>query len=184
MRIRRRRGFDRRAFDRGALDGAPGYKVLHTQDFDYDSTCLTLGVCLTEIEAWSNQHPKHLPMMIMLEIKTQSVPEAAAADGLDLTIDLSRIIPVPTTPELLDALDAEIASVFDPEQLITPDDVRGAAATLEMAILATGWPSIDDSHGKVMFALNNTGDLRALYTECRPRIEGRPMFTSANQRHC
>ncbi len=157
----------------------PGYKVLHTQDFDYESTCVTLVICLTEIEAWSSQHPNHLPMMIMLEIKTQSVPEAAAADGLELTIDLPWTVPVPMTPELLDALDDEIESVFDPEQLITPDDVRGAAATLEMAVLEEGWPSIDASRGKVMFALNNTGDLRALYTEGRPSIEGRPMFTSA-----
>jgi hypothetical protein len=157
----------------------PGYKVLHTQDFDYESTCLTLVACLTEIEAWSSQHPNHLPMMIMLEIQTQSVPEAAAADGLDLTIDLPWTTPVPITSELLDSLDAEIASVFDPEQLIIPDDVRGGAATLEEAILDTGWPTIDDSRGKVLFLLNNTGDLRALYTQGRPSIEGRPMFTSA-----
>ena len=157
----------------------PGYKVLHTQDFDYETTCLTLVACLTEIEVWSSQHPNHLPMMIMLEVKTQSVPEAAAADGLDLTIDLPWTVPVPITPELLDALDAEITSVFDPEQLITPDDVRAGAPTLEAAVLDTGWPSIDDSRGKVIFTLNNTGEMRSLYTEGRPSIEGRPMFTSA-----
>jgi Phosphoinositide phospholipase C, Ca2+-dependent len=157
----------------------PGYKVLHTQDFDYETTCLTLVACLTEIEAWSSEHPSHLPVMIMLEVKTQSVPEAAAADGLDLTIDLPWTVPVPITPELLDALDAEITSVFDPGQLITPDDVRAGAPTLEAAVLDTGWPSIDDSRGKVIFALNNTGDMRSLYTQGRPNLEGRPMFTSA-----
>jgi hypothetical protein len=157
----------------------PGYKVLHTQDFDYETTCLTLVICLTEIEAWSSHHPDHLPVMIMLEIKTQSVPEAAAADGLELTIDLPWTVPVPITPELLDALDAEITSVFDRGQLITPDDVRGAAETLEAAVLDTGWPTIDESRGKVLFALNNTGELRAMYTDGRPSIDGRPMFTSA-----
>lgn len=157
----------------------PGYKVLHTQDFDYETTCLTLVICLAEIEAWSSAHPDHLPVMIMLEIKTQSVPEAAAADGLDLTIDLPWTVPVPITPELLDALDAEITSVFDRGHLITPDDVRGDAATLESAVTETGWPTIDESRGKVLFALNNTGDLRAMYTEGRPSLEGRPMFTSA-----
>lgn len=157
----------------------PGYKVLHTQDFDYESTCLTLVICLSEIEAWSSEHPNHLPLMIMLEIKTESVPEAAAAGGIDLTIDLPWTVPVPITAELLDALDAEIASVFDASQLITPDDVRGDAATLEEAVLQQGWPSIDDSRGKVLFALNNTGALRSLYTDGRPSIEGRPMFTSA-----
>ena len=157
----------------------PGYKVLHTQDFDYETTCLTLVACLTEIEAWSSRHPNHLPVMIMLEIKTESVPEAAAAAGLDLTIDLPWTVPVPITPELLDALDAEIISVFDRGRLITPDDVRGSAATLHDAVLDTGWPTVDESRGKVLFALNNTGDLRAMYTDGRPSIEGRPMFTSA-----
>jgi Phosphoinositide phospholipase C, Ca2+-dependent len=157
----------------------PGYKVLHTQDFDYETTCLTLVACLSEIEAWSSAHPNHLPVMIMLEVKTQSVPEAAAADGLELTIDLPWTVPLPMTPELFDALDAEIASVFDPEQLITPDDVRGTEATLEAAVLGRGWPTIDDSRGKVLFTLNNTGDLRAMYTAGHPSLEGRPMFTSA-----
>jgi hypothetical protein len=157
----------------------PGYKVLHTQDFDYETTCLTLVACLTEIEAWSSAHPDHLPVMIMVEVKTQSVPEAAAADGLELTIDLPWTVPVPITPELLDALDAEITAVFDADQLITPDDVRAGAPTLEAAVLDTGWPSIDDSRGKVIFALNNTGEMRSLYTQGRPSLEGRPMFTSA-----
>ena len=119
----------------------PGYKVLHTQDFDYETTCLTLVACLTEIEAWSSEHPSHVPVMIMVEVKTQSVPEAAAADGLELTIDLPWTVPVPITPELLDALDAEITSVFDPDHLITPDDVRDGAPTLEAAVLDTGWPT-------------------------------------------
>ena len=158
----------------------PGYKVLHTQDYDYETTCLTLVLCLAEIEAWSSANPNHLPVMIMLEIKTQSVPDAAAAAGIDLTIDLPWTTPVATSAELLDALDAEIASVFDRDQLITPDDVRGDAATLEAAVLERGWPTIEDGRGNVLFLLNNQGDTRDMYLDGRPNIEGRPMFTSAN----
>jgi hypothetical protein len=157
----------------------PGYKVLHTQDFDYETTCLTLVACLGEIEAWSSGNPGHLPIMVMIEIKTQSVPEAAAADGIELTIDLPWTVPVPTTPELLDALDAEITSVIDDAELITPDDVRGDAPTLGAAVLERGWPTLDDSRGKVLVLLNNTGAIRDLYTLGRPSLEGRPMFTSA-----
>jgi hypothetical protein len=157
----------------------PGYKVLHTQDYDYETTCLTLVACLAEIEAWSGDNPDHLPVMVMIEIKTQSVPEAAVAEGIDLTIDLPWTIPLPTTPELLDALDAEITSVFPPDRLITPDDVRGNAPTLESAVLDRGWPPIEDSRGKVLVALNNTGEIRSLYSDGRPSLEGRPMFTSA-----
>ncbi|MFT4658469.1 MAG: hypothetical protein ACI8V4_002660, partial [Ilumatobacter sp.] len=31
----------------------PGFKVMHTQDFDYETNCLTLVACLGEIDAWS-----------------------------------------------------------------------------------------------------------------------------------
>lgn len=157
----------------------PGYKVLHTQDYDYETTCLTLVACLGEIEAWSSDNPDHLPVMILVEIKTESVPDAAAAEGIELTIDLPWTTPLEMTPELLDALDAEIASVFPPDELLTPDDVRGDAPTLEAAVLDRGWPTLDDSRGKVLVALNNTGEIRALYTDGRPSLEGRPMFTSA-----
>ncbi len=159
---------------------APGYKVLHTQDYDYETTCLTLVLCLTEIEAWSAANPTHLPVMVMVEFKAQSVPEAAAAEGIDLTIELPWITPLAPTAELLDALDAEIRSVFDSEQLIEPDDVRGDAATLESAVLEQGWPTIDASRGKVMILLNNQGVIRDLYLDGRPSLEGRPMFTSAS----
>ena len=101
---------------------------------------------LAEIEAWSSANPNHLPVMVMVEIKAQSVPDAAAAEGI----------------ELLDALDAELTSVFDSDQLITPDDVRGDAATLESAVLQPGWPTLEDSRGKVMILLNNQGDVRDL----------------------
>jgi hypothetical protein len=158
---------------------SPGYKVLHTQDYDYETTCLTLVACLGEIEAWSTNNPGHLPVMILVEVKTQSVPDAAAAAGIELMIDLPWTIPLAMTPELLDSLDAELRSVFAPDQLITPDDVRGDAPTLESAVLDQGWPAIDDSRGKMIVALNNTGEIRDLYTDGRPNLEGRPMFTSA-----
>lgn len=157
----------------------PGYKVLHTQDYDYRTTCLTLVACLGEIDVWSEANPNHLPMMIMIEVKTQSVPEAAAAGGIELTVELPWTVPLAMTPELLDALDAEISSVFDAEQIISPDDVRGDAATLETAVLEQGWPTIEASRGKVLFLLNNGGEIREFYLDGRPNLEGRPMFTSA-----
>ncbi len=95
-----------------ALD-EPGFKVLHTQDFDYETTCLTFVACLSEIAEWSDANPDHLPIMILVELKDLSVPEAAAEEGLELTIDLPWAAPVETTTEVLGALDAEVRSVFD-----------------------------------------------------------------------
>ena len=39
----------------------PGFKVMHTQDFDYETTCFTLVACLSEIDAWSSDNRNHVP---------------------------------------------------------------------------------------------------------------------------
>ena len=161
-----------------ALD-EPGFKVMHTQDFDFESTCLTLVSCLSEIDTWSTANPGHLPIMILVELKDLSVPEAAAEEGLELTIDLPWAVPVETTGEVLVALDAEIRSVFGSDRVFEPDDLRGDAATLDAAIGGTGWPAVDEMRGQVLVALNDAGAQRDLYIAESPVLEGRPMFTSS-----
>src|SRR3954471_7831921 len=37
----------------------PGFKVLHIQDIDFRSTCLTFVICLTTVRDWSRAHPGH-----------------------------------------------------------------------------------------------------------------------------
>ena len=157
----------------------PGFKVLHTQDFDYETNCLTLVLCLSEVNEWSLANPSHVPIMIMLEFKEQSVPDAAAEEGLVIDIDLPWTEPLAIDASLLDAFDAEIASVFSPDRLITPDDVRGDAATLEAAVLETGWPTLADSRGKILLTMTAEGAIRDLYTDGRASLEGRPVFTSS-----
>lgn len=148
----------------------PGFKVLHIQDVDFETTCLTLVECLQTVKTWSDANPDHLPIMIMVELKEDPIPEV----GFDFAV------PLPILGPELDALDAEIRSVFPPEQLITPDDVRGDAATLNEAVLTRGWPSLGESRGKVLFALDNGGAKSALYREGHPSLEGRVLFTNAD----
>ena len=161
-----------------ALD-EPGFKVLHTQDFDFETTCLTLVACLSEIDVWSEENPAHLPIMVLVELKDLSVPEAAAEEGLELTIDLPWAQPVETTAEVLAALDAEIRSVFPADRLFEPDDLRGDAATLDAAVSESGWPAIAEMRGQVIVALNDAEAQRELYIADTPVLEGRPMFTSS-----
>lgn len=157
----------------------PGFKVMHTQDFDYATTCLTLVRCLGEINSWSTDHPNHLPIVVLVELKTLSVPEAAAEEGVELDIDLPWAVPVETTGEVLTALDEEVRAVFAPDRLLEPDDVRGEAATLAEAVEGIGWPELDDHRGEIVVVLNNAGDERDLYLAETPVLEGRPMFTSS-----
>ncbi|MFT6761769.1 MAG: hypothetical protein ACJAXA_000416 [Candidatus Aldehydirespiratoraceae bacterium] len=157
----------------------PGFKVMHTQDFDYETNCLTLVACLGEIDAWSTSNPNHLPIVILVELKSLSVPEAAAEAGLELDIDLPWAVPVETTAQVLGALDDEVRSVFSSGRLLEPDDVRGDAATLADAVEGIGWPELASTRGQVVVVLNDAGAQRDLYIADTPVLEGRPMFTSS-----
>lgn len=149
----------------------PGFKVLHVQDLDFLSTCLTLVECLDTVEQWSDANPLHVPVVISIE------PKDDVIDLPEELIDLTE--PIEFTSAILDDLDAEIRSVFDEEDLITPDDVRGEFPTLEEAVTTAGWPTLGDSRGKVMFTLLDTGEAKQAYLDGHPTLEGRVMFTDS-----
>lgn len=150
---------------------APGIKVFHIQDVDYVSTCLTLIACLTQVKSWSDANPTHVPIAILMELKDSPLSVGS----------FTFTTPEPWTAAAMDELDAEIRSVFDPGDLITPDDVRGSHATLEEAVLTDGWPTLAESRGKVMFLMDNGGTKRADYRSGgHSSLEGRVLFTNSS----
>lgn len=155
--------------------------MLHQVDVDFRSSCLTLVACLTEVAEWSSSNPDHEPVMIMIETKQQSVPEAMG-DQLDPALGVPWTEVLRFGRQTFDALEAEVLSVFDRDRIITPDDIRGDAATLEEAVLAgDAWPPLDDAAGKVLFALADTGEAREVYVGDSPSLEGRLLFTSSEE---
>ena len=149
---------------------APGIKVLHAQELDFDTTCQFLVECLAVVKAWSDASPGHLPIMILIEAKD---------DLVDDPLDLGFTVPIEFGPAEFDDLDAEIRSVFPPEQIITPDDVRGDAPTLEEAVQTRGWPTLSEARGRILFALDNGGAKREAYLEGHPSLMGRVLFTNS-----
>jgi hypothetical protein len=155
---------------------APGLKVLHIQDIDFETTCLTFASCLETIKMWSDAHPGHLPLMVLVEAKDDPlvIPPGVLPPGLP-----PLVVPEPFGAEELDEIDATIRSVFPDDQIITPDDVRGERATLEQAVLKDGWPTLNESRGRLLFAFDNTDAKRDVYMAGHPSLEGRVMFTSS-----
>jgi hypothetical protein len=148
----------------------PGIKVLHTADLDYHSTCVRFVNCLHLVRRWSRYNPGHVPLLVMLELKGTD-PVAAAAGGIAVP---------PWDRAALDALDAEIRSVFRPDELISPDDVRRRGRTLRGTIRRRGWPTLRWARGRVMFLMDNEpGAISAAYTAARPSLQGRVLFTNA-----
>ena len=117
-------------FDLLGAMSKPGFKVMHVQDIDYRSTCQRLTTCLQIVRTWSQAHPRHIPIFILLETKQADLPPQYHARS-----------PEKFTASTFDALDAEIRSVFAPKEMITPDQVRGKYPTLEQAVLHGRWPT-------------------------------------------
>lgn len=146
---------------------APGFKVLHVQDLDFRSNCLTLQACLSQLRGWSRQHPDHLPIVVTVNAK----------DGL-----INR--PGFTTPKRFDAaalddLDREIVAGIGRAGLLVPDDVRGERHSLEQAVLAKGWPLLDAVRGRFLFVLDEQGAKQRRYVDGHAGLRGRVMFVNA-----
>lgn len=145
----------------------PGFKVMHVQDVDQRSVCALFVECLREVRAWSDGHPGHVPVFLLIEAKEGGV------DGMPQATEA-----LPFTAEAFRALEAEILSVFPRERMVTPDDVRGGARTLPEAIAHGGWPTLDAARGKVVFLLDQRKN-EPVYTAGHPALEGRVLFTNA-----
>ena len=107
--------------------------------------------------------------MILLELKDDPIPDPG----------VGFVIPHHFGAVDLDKVDRKARAVFSEDDLLTPDDVRGDHATLEEAVLADGWPRLDATRGKVLFALDNEGEEKSRYLSAHPSLRGRVMFTSS-----
>ena len=145
----------------------PGFKVLHIPGIDNASHCLRLVQCLREIRAWSDAHPRHVPILLMFNAKESA---NAALVRSELRFDGAAF----------DALDAEIRSILPPGKIITPDLVQGAYPTLRDAVRADNWPTLDAARGRFLFALDEGPEKVALYRGNRMSLEGRVFFINTD----
>ena len=145
----------------------PGMKVIHVPDIDYRSVCPLLVDCFREIRAWSKAHPDHVPILIIFNLKQDQLKIPGAVKLL------------PFDAKAMDAVDAEIRSVFKPGELITPDSVQGRHKTLREAVMAGAWPTLRQARGKIMLAMDESPDVVAVYRGARKSLEGRMMFINA-----
>lgn len=143
-----------------------GTKVMHVPRYDPSSTCSTFVECLGTVRAWSDSHRNHVPILMLVELKDEKIP-------------LVNVLPFEEAA--LDQLDAEIRSVFSPDRLLIPDNVRRDGLTLAESIQEKGWPLLKDARGKVMLVLHARGRHAELYTFGRPSLEGRAMFLESQE---
>ena len=148
-------------------DGSDSFAVVHVQGIDEGTTCRAFLDCLTTIRTWSQAHPQHAPIAILLELKDNDFALANLPFSNWVAPDLDR-------------LDTAIRSVFGENEMFTPDDLRGGHATLPEAIATDGWPEINAVRGQVMFMMDNGAPFRGWYRDGHPALSGRAIFTNAN----
>jgi len=132
--------------------------VYHIKSIDEGASCTTLAACLGAIRAWSDAHPHHHALVVLLEPK-----DDLARFAFDIGQD-----PAMTGELLWDGhigdIDAVIRAAW-PNRLLTPAAVRGRHATLREAIITSGWPTIDATRGQLAIVVNDEGALRTAYRD-------------------
>lgn len=135
------------------------FEVYHLPVIDEDTTCRRFTECLERIESWSAGHPGHHPVVVQLEIK----------DGL------------PADPQAYwSGLHDEIDSVIPRGDRFQPADVEGAVDRgLGDVIADEGWPTLGALRGRVLFMMDNGGELRDSYTHGGQHVNDRILFPSS-----
>ena len=146
----------------------PGLKVLHIPDIDYETHYYTFKKMLQALKDWSDAHPNHLPLFILVETKEETVGDILGFLGFTKAIKYNAA--------LADNIDTEIKSVFgdDLAKIITPDMVKSNYPTLEAAVLAGNWPTVGEARGKFIFCME--GAAEQIYLNGHPSLQDRVMF--------
>ncbi len=132
------------------------FHVFHVPILDDNSSCDTLVECLSILKGWSDAHPGHHTLFVLVEPK----------DDID---------PAPIVGHY-DDLDAEVLSVWPRDRLLVPDDVRGNHPSLEEAILTDGWPTLRQGRDKALFLMLDSSIHKDNYLAGNPTLSGRVLF--------
>ena len=114
-------------------------------DIDDLSHCVDWFDCLWQLADWCDAHPDH-PMVVVL------VGESLV--NLDLMPHLHR---------QLDLVEETIAFTLGRDRIYKPAEMRRGFPSLRAAIDGIGWPTVDETRGRVLFLLKDRGLPRTEY---------------------
>jgi len=146
-----------------------GIKILHSPDFDFRTLAYALEDALRQVRSWSDRDPRHFPVFLLLELKSESFSPVTR--------------PPVWNEDACEELERTLLKVFPRQRILAPDDVRGDRATLREAIVERGWPTLAEARGKVAFLLDNEDGVRELYLRKSDRLKNRLLFVSVARTH-
>jgi len=146
-----------RAFELDLHLAAGVFQIYHISIIDPNSTCSTLEECLGIVATWSKAHATHTPIFIWFELKDDTGGES-----------ITDLVPIETA----------ILKVFPKEQLITSAWLRGAYASPRERILMSGWPTLEEAKGKIMFSIITRDARTQGYAHDFTSLDDRLMFVN------
>jgi hypothetical protein len=147
----------------------PGIKVMHIAHMDYETHYLTFRRALEAVLLWSDNHPDHFPIYIMMELKDRSFP-----------FDIPGLVQ-PFNDDNVYRIADEILEVIPREKLITPEDMR-TEATLEASIQLNGWPVLAEARGKLFFIAMGSDEIEGTVfgSNSSPTVNANHIFKIRN----
>ena len=130
----------------------PGFKVLHAQDIDFRSHCITLAECLSEIARFSTKNPSHVPIVITFNLKSQAIELPGFTE------------PLAFDQTALRALQRTIIDHLSAARIFMPTELKGEWPTLAAAVENDGWPLIKTLRGKFLLVLDESEETLSPYT--------------------
>lgn len=119
------------------------------------------------MKKWSQVNDGHTPIIITINAKDGEIPQTRN--------------PLPFTAEALKSIDTEIKDVFEQEELITPDMIRGKFETLEQAVLTNGWPLLNEVKNRFIFVLDEGDEKSNEYLSNFPDSKGAILFVNKEE---
>ena len=113
---------------------------------DVETICGPWFWCLFDFEFWLDDNPQHALIVFFVA-------------------ESYRFNTPPGLLFQLDDLEEDAVLTLGRDRILTPADVRGEHRTLREAIQQRGWPTAEQTRGKVMFVLNDHAEARMRYIE-------------------
>lgn len=113
--------------------------------YDREVICRLFSECLAELVEHSNRFYNHPPLVLLIGETLYTEP--------------------PASPFFwhVDEIEAYVIDAFGRNRILAPADVRGGHPDLLTAIETDGWPSLDETRGKIIVVLNEHGPARDEY---------------------
>lgn len=147
---------DIETFDR---DGEISFTCMHSPYIEMATSCYDFSLALKEIALWSDNNPNHLPVTIIIEVKSLFIP---LEDMKFFNIDYAHV------------LDGVLRESLG-EKLFTPADMLRDYSSFGEMRAADDWCKVKDMLGKVVVLLHE-GNITEEYIEIDPSIRTQAMF--------